>query len=130
MNPATTGTTAAPTTATKTPTATTMTIPVLTTETTPTLTHVTSCALEFDKGGGQSSSNYGKLQNHEQWLKWHHVLMGNAHEHKCEQVLDPSYTPNPNDPGKAAVFWHSPLQQEVLFLTMKPNSKRLSQKPG
>ena len=30
--------------------------------------------------------------------------MGNAYEHKCEQVLDPSYTPNPSDPDEVALF--------------------------
>ena len=30
--------------------------------------------------------------------------MGNAYEHKCEQVLDPGYTPNPSDPDEVALF--------------------------
>ena len=30
--------------------------------------------------------------------------MGNACEHKCEQVLDPSHVPNPNDPDEITVF--------------------------
>ena len=30
--------------------------------------------------------------------------MGNVYEHKCEQVLDPSYTPNPSDPDEVALF--------------------------
>ena len=110
-NTVTTGTTAAPTAATTTPTATTTTVPVTTTLTEPTLTYVTSRALEFDKGGRQSSSEYGKLQNHKQWSKWHRALMGNAYEHKCEQVLDPSYVPNPNDPGEITLF---SLQQRFM----------------
>ena len=57
--------------------------PVAALVTASTTMHVMSCAVEFDKGGQQSSSNHGKLQNHEQWLKWHHLLMGNAYEHKC-----------------------------------------------
>ena len=32
------------------------------------------------------------------------ALMGNAYEHKCEQVLDPSYAPNPSDPDEVALF--------------------------
>ena len=69
-----------------------------------TLTYVTSRALEFDEGGRRSSSEHGKLQNHEQWSKWHRAVMGNAYEHKCEEVLDLSYTPNPNDPDKITLF--------------------------
>ena len=111
-NTVTTGTTAAPTAATTTPTATTTTVPVTTTLTEPTLTYVTSRALEFDKGGRQSSSDYGKPQNHKQWSKWHHALMGNANEYKCEQVLDPSYTPNPDNPNKIALFG---LQQQFMY---------------
>ena len=38
--------------------------------------------------------------------------MGNAYEHKCEQVLDPSYTPNPNDPDEIASFG---LQQQFMY---------------
>ena len=30
--------------------------------------------------------------------------MGNAYEHKCEQVLDPGYAPNPSDPDEVALF--------------------------
>ena len=37
--------------------------------------------------------------------------MGNACEHKCEQVLDLSYLPNPNDPDKIALFG---LQQQFM----------------
>ena len=70
----------------------------------PTTTHVMSRASEFDKGGQRLTSDYGKLQNREQWSKWHRALMGNAYEHKCEQVLDPSYTPNPSDPDEVALF--------------------------
>ena len=70
----------------------------------PTTTHVVLRASEFDKGGRCSSSDCGKLQNREQWSKWHRALMGNAYEHKCEQVLDPSYTPNPSDPDEVALF--------------------------
>ena len=36
----------------------------------PTTTHVVSRASEFDKGGRRSSSDYGKLQNREQWSNW------------------------------------------------------------
>ena len=66
--------------------------------------YVVSRASEFDKGGRRSSSDYGKLQSREQWLKWHRALMGNAYEHKCEQVLDPGYTPNPSDPNEVTLF--------------------------
>ena len=99
-----TGTTAASMAATTTPMATTTMVPVTTTLMAPTSTYVMSRALEFDKGGQRSSSDYGKLQNCKQWAKWHCALMGNAYNHKCEQVLDPSYTPNPNDPNKIALF--------------------------
>ena len=79
----TTTATAAPTA----PTAVTAAAPVAVTG--PTTTYVVSRASEFDKGGRRSSSDHGKLQNREQWSKWHRALMGNAYEHKCEQVLDP-----------------------------------------
>ena len=108
-----TGTTAAPTAASTTPTANTATVLVTMTVTAPTSTYVMSRALEFDKGGRQSSSEYGKLQNRKQWSKWHCALMGNAYEHKCEQVLDPSYAPNPNDPDKTVLFG---LQQRFMYL--------------
>ena len=38
--------------------------------------------------------------------------MGNAHKHKCEQVLDPGHTLNPNDPNKIALF---SLQQRFMY---------------
>ena len=37
--------------------------------------------------------------------------MGRAYEHKCEQVLDPSYALNPSDPDKVAPF---ELQQQFM----------------
>ena len=107
-----TSTPAAPTAASTAPAANTAMVLVTTMVTAPTSTHVTSRALEFDKGGRQSSSDYGKLQNREQWSKWHCALMGNAYKHKCEQVLDPSYAPNPNDPDKIALFG---LQQQFMY---------------
>ena len=67
-------------------------------------TYVYSRAQEFDKGGRRSSSDYGKFQSREQWPKWHRALMGNAYEHKCEQVLDPSYSPDPNDSDEVELF--------------------------
>ena len=78
----------------------------------PTAMYVTSHAVEFDKGGRQSSSDCGKCQNRKQWSKWHCTLMGSAHEHKCEQVLDPSYAPNPNDPDKIPLF---EVQQQFMY---------------
>ena len=113
LSTAMTGTTAAPTAATTAPLANTTMVPVTTTVTAPTSTYVMSRALEFDKGGRRSSSDYGKLQNHDQWSKRHCALMGNAYEHKCEQVLDPSYAPNPNDPDEIALFG---LQQQFMYL--------------
>ena len=82
--PSTAMTTPAPTVATPTPTMTMVAAPVMA----PKTMHVTSHALQFDKGGHHSSSKCGKFQNCEQWSKWHPTLMGSAHEHKCEQVLD------------------------------------------
>ena len=76
---------------------------------------VMTCAMfhaaDFDKGGRHSSSDCGKFQNCEQWSKWHHALMGSACEHNCEQVLEPSYVPNPRDPDKIAPF---KLQQQFM----------------
>ena len=37
--------------------------------------------------------------------------MGNAYEHKCEQVFHPSYTPDPSDPDEVASF---ELQQRFM----------------
>ena len=37
--------------------------------------------------------------------------MRNVHEHKCEQVLDPSYAPNPDDPNEIALI---ELQQQFV----------------
>ena len=106
-NPPVTATPPAPTAATTTPTATMTTVPIMALAVAPNATYVTSQAIEFDKGGQQSTSDYGKFQNRKQWLKWHHALMGNVYEHKCEQVLDPSYAPNPNDPDKNCIVWVS-----------------------
>ena len=95
------------TTANTAPTAPTTEVPTATAPVAvmgPTTAYVVSRASEFDKGGRRSSSDYGKLQNREQWSKWHRALMGNAYEHKCEQVLDPGYTPNPSDPDEVALF--------------------------
>ena len=108
-----TGTLAAPTAASTAPAANVVTVPVTTTVTAPTSTYVTSRALEFDEWGRRSSSDYGKLQNCKQWSKWHRALMGNAYEQKCEQVLDLSYVPNPNDPDEIALF---SLQQRFMCL--------------
>ena len=69
-----------------------------------TTTYVYSRAQEFDKGGRRSSSDYSKFQNREQWSKWHRALMGSAYEHKCENVLDPTYVPDPNDPDECELF--------------------------
>ena len=82
--------TPAPTATTTTPAVTMATTLVAAPVAAPTMTHVISCAAEFDKGGQHSSSNCGKFQNREQWLKWHCALMGNACDHKCEHVLDPT----------------------------------------
>ena len=38
--------------------------------------------------------------------------MGSAYEHKCEQVLDPSYMPDPNDPDEVALF---ESQQQFMY---------------
>ena len=104
MNPPVTTTNPTPMAAMTTPTAAMTMVPVSASVEAPTTTHATSHAIEFDKGGQRSSSNYGKFQSCKQWSKWHRALMGNANKHKCEQVLDPSYTPNPNDPDKIAFF--------------------------
>ena len=77
----------------------------------PTMMYVASGAVEFDKGGQWSSSDCAKLQNREQWSKWHCALMGSGYEHKCEQVLDPSYVPNPSNPEKIVSF---ELQQQFM----------------
>ena len=52
-----------------------------------------------------------QTQNREQWSKWHHALMGNACEHKCEQALDPSHAPNPSNPDEIMLF---ELQQQFM----------------
>ena len=110
-NPPVTVTTPAPTAATTTPAVTMTMVPVTALVVASTATYVTSCAVEFDKGGQRSSSNYRKFQNCEQWSKWHCALMGSVYEHKCEQVLDPSNALNPNDPDKVALF---ELQQRFM----------------
>ena len=93
-------TTPAPTAATTTPTVIMASTPAMA----PTMICVTSSAVEFNEWGQWSSSDNMKFQNPEQWLKWHRALMGNAYEHKCEQVVDPSYVPNSNNPNKIALF--------------------------
>jgi hypothetical protein len=79
----------------------------------PLVPYVQSRALEFDKGGQRSSSDYGKFTSHEQWSKWHRALMGSAFEHKCEQVLDPTYAPDPNDVDECELF---KSQQRFMYL--------------
>ena len=64
----------------------------------------TSKASEFDKAGRRSSSDYEKFSNKEQWSKWQRATLGTAYEHKCEQVLDPTYTPDPSDADEVALF--------------------------
>ena len=71
-----------------------------------TSTHVYSRAHEFEKGGRHSSSDYGKFTARNQWSKWHRALLGNAYKHKCENVLDPTYTPDPNDQDEIDLFGH------------------------
>ena len=112
-----------PTVMTTTPTATMTTVPVSALVTAHTTMYVTSCAVEFDKGGRWYSSNYGKFQNCEQWSKWHCALMGNAYEHKCEQVLDPSYVPNPNDSDKIALFGSQQRFMHSVFAKMLVEGK-------
>ena len=107
-----TKTTAAPVVATTTPTATMTMVPVTALVAVPTVTHVTSHAMEFDKGGRWSSSDYGKFQNCKQWSKWHCALMDDAYEDKCKQVLDPSHVPNPNNLDKIALFRS---QQQFMY---------------
>ena len=59
---------------------------------------------EFEKGGQQSSSNYTKFQNCEQWSKWHCTLMGKMYKHKYKQVLDSTYVSNLNDFDEVELF--------------------------
>ena len=99
-NPSTTVTTPVPLAATTTMTATMVAAPAAA----PTATCAMFCAVEFDKGGQHSSGNCAKFQNHDQWSKWNCALIRSAQEHKCEQVLDPSYAPNPSDPDKISLF--------------------------
>jgi hypothetical protein len=63
-------------------------------------------------GGKCSLSDYKKLTNKDQWHRWQRNLMGTAFEHKCENVLDPSYVPNPLDTDECELF---DLQQHWMY---------------
>jgi hypothetical protein len=99
------GTTSIPSGVTTRTNPSTMGMPATATSTTnPSVAYVQSHALEFDKGGRRSSSDYAKFTSREQWSRWHRALMGSAFEHKCEQVLDPTYAPDPNDADECELF--------------------------
>ena len=66
-------------------------------------TYVMSRTQEFERGGRRSSSDYMKFTSREQWQKWQRSLVGNAMEHKCEKVLDPSYVPDPTDADEVSL---------------------------
>jgi hypothetical protein len=67
-------------------------------------TPMTTEASEFAHGGKHSLSDYEKLTNKDQWHRWQQNLMGTAFEHKCENVLDPSYVPDPLDTDECELF--------------------------
>ena len=80
--------------------------------TAPSTHYVLTRTQEFEKGGRRSSSDYPKLASREQWPKWHRALLGNAMEHKCEQVLNTSYVPDPTDMDEVELF---KCQQRFMF---------------
>mmetsp|Transcript_13413 Transcript_13413/g.37010 ORF Transcript_13413/g.37010 Transcript_13413/m.37010 type:complete len:251 (-) Transcript_13413:15-767(-) len=63
----------------------------------PLIYHVTypqsSEASNFDKGGRRSSSDYEKFSNKEHWHKWQRSTLGQAYEHKSENILDVTFIP-------------------------------------
>ena len=63
-----------------------------------------SKATDFDKAGKRSSSDYDKFSNKEQWPKWQRSTLGTAYEHKCEDVLNASFVPDPNDADAVQLF--------------------------
>ena len=63
-----------------------------------------SAAVNFDKGGRRSASDYEKFSSKEQWSKWQRSTIGTAYEHKCENVLNATYVPDPSDPDEVELF--------------------------
>ena len=63
-----------------------------------------SAASEFDKAGRRSNSDYDKFSSKEQWHKWQRSTLGTAFEHRCEDVLKPTFTPDPNNPDAVRLF--------------------------
>ncbi len=61
-------------------------------------------AEEFDKGGRRSTQDYTTFQNREGWGKWQRALLGTALDHKCINVLNPNYSPDPNDAEEVELF--------------------------
>ena len=66
---------------------------------------------EFERGSRHSSSDHDKFSSKEQWSKWQRALIGTAAEHEVINVLDPSYTPDPNDKDAVSLFKR---QQEFM----------------
>ena len=71
-----------------------------------------SKASNFDKAGRRSASDYEKFSNKEHWHKWQRSTLGAAFEHKVEDVLDPSFVPDPSDPDAALLFEN---QQRFMY---------------
>ena len=63
-----------------------------------------SKAIEFDKGAQRSTSDCNTFSNKEGWVKCQHQFIGTAFEHKCEQVLDATHSPDPSAPDDVASF--------------------------
>ena len=63
-----------------------------------------SAASNFDKGGRRSVADYEKFSNREHWSKWQRSTIGTAYEHKCENILDPKFTPDPHDEDAVQLF--------------------------
>ncbi len=74
--------------------------------------YTSSRASDFEKGERRSVSDYNTFSNKEAWGKWQRSLVGQAYAHKCENVLDPSYVPDPNDADEVALF---ESQQRFMF---------------
>ena len=75
-------------------------------------TYVPSRASDFDKGSRRSVQDYTTFSNKEQWSKWSRQLIGQAYDHKCENILDATFVPDPNDADAVALF---DSQQRFMF---------------